>query len=782
MAGEDVLRMRATLRDDASPGVANLRKNLAGVGKEVETSKARRELAALQEQVKGLAGEAGVEGLISSFGKFTGKTGGIVVGIAAVGAAFYGIGRQLQEFANKTAELKFAAQDMGVSAAQLKAFQKAAGEVRIDPGSAQAALQSFTRNAEDFRLRIGSVREELYKFGAGDVVEAIGRAKTPIDGLRIAFERMQELQRRNPVLARRFAEAMFGTAEATRMSWREIEEFIRKTEASGKYTDEAIARSEAFRKKWEELDRTLEGLKERTLTPLFPAFTAGVEKVNTAIDKLKEGIGWINEHLPSWGGGERAPNLSPRAGANQQQLGDERRSWWQRFWQGPGASRLGGARPGATKEDDDLKKQSGDLAENFKKMNFELSRPGDAGGGGGIINASFGGGAGAARGGGFRPFGGGYSNLGPFGPGGAAAPGSAPGGGGVPRSFNNPLGGTSEAGANPLTGPSGALGIRRPMESAGGTAGITAPAGTPIQRGGMATVTTAGGRKFQVDARFKDNFQGFINDYEKAGGVIGPESGTLGSRPHNASGHPIGAAIDINQVGYGVRGRGGRTLPTDVENSLAAKWGLVSGANWRRPDTGHFGIRSEKAARDALIAQGMAPAQAESAAKDIAAGRTVKGSWFGSGPGWNDPSEPASRRTASGKPLSVPGIALPSREGLGKMFEVTTPDGRKFMLPQTDIGPAARTGRGIDINSAAATQMGYTAKTFPTDAQFGYRRAVDQNLAASSGAVKAEGTVNVNVHAAAGTKVDAKSDGLFQSTRIQRYRQMEQTGLDGGAQ
>lgn len=167
---------------------------------------------------------------------------------------------------------------------------------------------------------------------------------------------------------------------------------------------------------------------------------------------------------------------------------------------------------------------------------------------------------------------------------------------------------------------SGQTGGPSPEGSTGGSAGITAPAGTPIHRSGMATVTTSTGRKFQVDARYAQNFQGFIDDYEKAGGVIGPESGTLGHRPHNRSGHPIGAAIDINQVGYGIRGRGGKTLPTDVEDALAEKWGLTSGNKWRRPDTGHFGIRSPEAASQALIANGVNQKGQQQASKDAAGG------------------------------------------------------------------------------------------------------------------------------------------------------------------
>jgi hypothetical protein len=262
--------------------------------------------------------------------------------------------------------------------------------------------------------------------------------------------------------------------------------------------------------------------------------------------------------------------------------------------------------------------------------------------------------------------------------------------------------------------------------SGGGAGGIVAPAGTPIQHGGMAAVKTSTGKTFQVDARYAQNWQGFINDYEKAGGVIGPNSGTLGTRG-NPSGHPIGEAMDINQTGRNIRG-GGASLPIATENQLAEKWGLVSGANFSRPDAGHFGVRSPEAARQALIKQGIAlPPNGQTAGPGTGAGAgestNVRGSWFGNaGGGWRDASEPVDSPKSS-----VPGIALPNAKTKGQMFEVTTPDGRKFMLPQTDVGPAARTGRGIDITAAAAAQMGYKPGTFPTDGNFSYRRAGDDS-------------------------------------------------------
>jgi hypothetical protein len=135
-----------------------------------------------------------------------------------------------------------------------------------------------------------------------------------------------------------------------------------------------------------------------------------------------------------------------------------------------------------------------------------------------------------------------------------------------------------------------------------------APAGTrpgTAAPGGTTTITSPSGRTFTVAAEYAANFQGFINDYEKAGGVIGPASGGLSARPGNASYHPRGMAIDINQVGYGIRSRTGVTLSEAQEEALAAKWGLYPGSLFRsRSDRGHFEVRNRAAALAAVSGGG----------------------------------------------------------------------------------------------------------------------------------------------------------------------------------
>lgn len=101
-----------------------------------------------------------------------------------------------------------------------------------------------------------------------------------------------------------------------------------------------------------------------------------------------------------------------------------------------------------------------------------------------------------------------------------------------------------------------------------------------------------------------------------------------------------------------------------------------------------------------------------------------RGSWYSQLPnkGWVDlQDKPNSNKL--GVPDDQQGIALPSNKTLGQWFDVTGPDGKVHRLQQTDTGPARWTGKSIDISAAAADQMGYSPKNFPTGGKFSWRPA-----------------------------------------------------------
>lgn len=88
-----------------------------------------------------------------------------------------------------------------------------------------------------------------------------------------------------------------------------------------------------------------------------------------------------------------------------------------------------------------------------------------------------------------------------------------------------------------------------------------------------------------VARRAAGAFQGFVDSLAAEGYRIAFMGGW---RAHGScrrcTMHPRGLAIDINQVG---RNRVTRPLP-DGTTELAARYGILHGAVWAHPDTGHF--------------------------------------------------------------------------------------------------------------------------------------------------------------------------------------------------
>lgn len=101
--------------------------------------------------------------------------------------------------------------------------------------------------------------------------------------------------------------------------------------------------------------------------------------------------------------------------------------------------------------------------------------------------------------------------------------------------------------------------------------------------------------------------------------------------------------------------------------------------------------------------------------------QTSKGSWYSQFSGkyeWRDDQDAPNSAALTGTPDDAQGIARPGRDTLGKWFMVEAPNGVRTIEQQTDLGPGASTGRVMDVSAAAAERMGYSPKSFPTDAIF----------------------------------------------------------------
>jgi hypothetical protein len=215
-----------------------------------------------------------------------------------------------------------------------------------------------------------------------------------------------------------------------------------------------------------------------------------------------------------------------------------------------------------------------------------------------------------------------------------------------------------------------------------------------------------------------------------AQGRTAPGPIVTGTRHSN---HLSGRALDVVPVDGTTERQVGQTVSDLMQNDPRFA-GMRSGANFSNlydplhVELNRPGIPSALAA---LQQQQQPPQQASAQPPQDNSGSVLsyapladptqtRGSWFGNAPGgFNDPSNGSA--TASGVPTSQPGIALPSRAGLSPgapQFQVTAPNGQSAVLPQTDVGPAKWTGRGVDITGGAAPQLGYGPNNFPTDSRF----------------------------------------------------------------
>jgi len=233
---------------------------------------------------------------------------------------------------------------------------------------------------------------------------------------------------------------------------------------------------------------------------------------------------------------------------------------------------------------------------------------------------------------------------------------------------------------------------------------------------GLTTVDTKAGR-ITVNKDAAGDLAGAVNDLVEAGAPVG-HVGSYADRniagSSRKSQHAYGGAMDLfDQSGRGVISKQGldwiKSHPNEWRGIKQRRnlvgdedFGDIGHVEWGGPGYGerHYGGKP--------ISQPSA-----SSPRPPGDGKSVKGSWF-------DDAVTATPGVSAGK---TAGIALPSKEGLGRMFEVTGPNGKTVLLPQIDVGPAEWTGRGIDISGPVVSRFGYTKGDFPTDKHFTYRPA-----------------------------------------------------------
>lgn len=157
----------------------------------------------------------------------------------------------------------------------------------------------------------------------------------------------------------------------------------------------------------------------------------------------------------------------------------------------------------------------------------------------------------------------------------------------------------SDFGTRPDEAGNSHTGIFRtgPQEKAASRGPISPVTGVPQPT--LTTVKSPDGAAFRVDASVAPAFQGLIGDLEDAGYKLKPETSS-GYNDRFIRGtttpsmHAYGRAIDVNADENPNGENKNSTIPADLANRLAQKWGLTWGGNWSGKDRDPMHFEAEK--------------------------------------------------------------------------------------------------------------------------------------------------------------------------------------------
>jgi len=274
---EEVLRMRATVSSEEA--LNNIRQIGRAFG--ILPQQAKPALDSVSQSATNLTNV--MRRLVVELRGAVPALGGFGLGAAGVGAGVYALVRTLSTVSEKIVQLKHRSAELGIAENALRGFSQAAQNAGIAPDAFNASLARFKRNTDDFKLRIGGVREELIRMGAGPVVQRMNAAVTTVDKLKVAFDFKQTLDKLDPSgdRGRRFFEDIGLGAEAARLSFEELAKSV-KAPLTQKQKEDA----EAFHKAIVALGFAWDDFVMKTGQQLFPGPAESIKSLSELLDLL----------------------------------------------------------------------------------------------------------------------------------------------------------------------------------------------------------------------------------------------------------------------------------------------------------------------------------------------------------------------------------------------------------------------------------------------------------------------------------------------------------------
>ena len=284
---DERLRLIAEMRDNASPGVRRLKKELDQVKRTPNMEAATKWFGELNK----VSSEFSRGGAVAS-----GVLGNIGVGSITAAASLAGLVKSFKDLADQTTSLKEIGRQTGLTADEVNQLQIAGQKLHIDPSRMTAGLQVMADKMFDFRRHFGELYGQLNQFDP-DFAHKLSLEK-PEEQIKDIVGWLGKIQ--DPQLQKRWTEAFLGDGSLSRLLTHDGRDFanaLADAQAhAAKITPDLEAQAEALYQSTLQFNQAWRDFEISVGPAVFNELKQAADDFRSVFDDIKGAITWVQQH------------------------------------------------------------------------------------------------------------------------------------------------------------------------------------------------------------------------------------------------------------------------------------------------------------------------------------------------------------------------------------------------------------------------------------------------------------------------------------------------------
>lgn len=280
------LRLQAELKDNASPGIRKIGKELREVKKTPGMEQAEKWFGGLNEAANGFGKSgANVSSILSSIG-----VGGLTASLSVAGLV-----EQFKKLADSSFQMKRLGQETGLTVTQVARWQNVGQQFHIPVESMQGALKTLGDQMVDFKRRRGELFEQLNQF-APELAKKLGTEGTA-DQLKDILGYLGQFK--NVADRNRWAKEFFGTDDLAALLTNGFPALQKAMEDANKnvppITEEMQKQADIFNNSLTAFQQGWTNFEQHVGPTVFAQLSQTMDKFKGVFDDLKTTWDWLQK-------------------------------------------------------------------------------------------------------------------------------------------------------------------------------------------------------------------------------------------------------------------------------------------------------------------------------------------------------------------------------------------------------------------------------------------------------------------------------------------------------